>query len=622
MSQKAQKLFEKAIGAHKKGELINAKKYYEKLLKLYPTHAITLHNLATIYQGVNNFVEAEKLYKKAIYNKPDYFDAYRNLAILYGNNTKNKEAIEYYQKALALNPNDFQLYLNLGNIYKQEKKPIQAIEAYQKSLAITPNNYQVYNNLGNLYKQQDKIEKALECYHKSMSLNQNEYQVYVNIANLYNKQDKLLEALTYYQKAYTLMPNSFDLLLSMANTYYMQKDFAQSIIYYEKALTINPSHIETWNTIGVVYKDEENYNQAKECLQKAIELNPEYAEAYYNMGTLFKLQNNLSEAKKYLQQATLYDGEFIEAKWNLTLVYLVEKNYQEGFKRYHYRYHTNHPSQNTRIPNINKLLKSIENIQNRTILITKEQGLGDLIQFIRFVPYLPIHNSYIVEVPPSLVKLFSYSYPNITFVSDIKDIEFDYNFPLMDSAYLLDTTYDTLPNSKRYLSVNGNDSKAIKDKCNFQNDKLKIAINYQGSKTHTNDHNRSIPLEQLLLYLQNSPQIQLYSLQFERTQEEDRLLKENNIINFGKEAKDFYDTACFIDNMDLVISVDTSVAHLSAAMGKKTVILLPFAPDWRWGLDDSKTNWYESVTLFRQQKRGSWDEPLEEIVKQLNALVL
>ena len=224
----------------------------------------------------------------------------------------------------------------------------------------------------------------------------------------------------------------------------------------------------------------------------------------------------------------------------------------------------------------------------------------------------------ICSMPSPLIKLFKYNYPQIEFVSTRENLIFDYNFPIMDSTYILGTTYETIPNSNKYLEVNKDDSKAFAKEHKLNSNITKIGIIYKGSKEHKNDINRSIELELLLQYLNRlNKNIQIYSLQYEIEEKDNKLLEQNNIINLGSYVKDFYDTALIVDNMDIVLSVDTSVVHLCGAMGKKVFVLLPFAPDWRWGLDDDKTNWYDSVTLFRQETMGNWDDVLEKVANSI-----
>jgi len=555
MSQKAQQLFQKAITAHQKGDLANAKKSYEKLLKLAPKHPIALHNLAAIYQTQNNFIEAEKLYKKAIYNKSDYFSAYRNLA----------------------------------NLYLSGQQPVNAKIYYQKALQLNPNAADVYNHLATIYDEESQFDKAIECYKKSIRLNSKDPKVYNNLGTLYEN----------------------------------KKDFLQAEKLFIQAIQLNNNYTDAYNNLGSIYIQLDKLEQAEKLLLQTIALDPQYTKAYSNLGKLNHKLNNMNKAQEYYKKSLLIDPNNVDAKFSLSLAYLAAKDYANGWNFYRYRYHVDRKEKKIPLYEPKTLLQSIDELADKTLFITIEQGLGDIIQTIRLIPLLLEQKAKIVcKVPTSLMKILVLNYPMIDFIEDTTNISFDYNVPIMDLFYILDIKYNNIPYSSKYLSINTNDSLNSKTQYDLDKNKFKIAINYQGNHDHTNDHNRSIALEKLLEYLYSINEIELYSLQYERTEEEDKMLEEYNVINLGKEAKDFYDTACFIDNMDLIISVDTSVVHLSGAMGKSTFLLLPFSPDWRWGLNDNKTNWYDSITLFRQEEIGNWDEPLKKIVQTIEDLKL
>ncbi|MBN2824281.1 MAG: tetratricopeptide repeat protein [Campylobacterales bacterium] len=554
MNQKVQQLFQKAIAAHQKGDWIDAKKSYEKLLKLSPKHPVALHNLATIYQTQNNFNEAERLYKKAIYNKSDYFSAYKNLANLYLLAKQPHSAKEYYQKALEFNPHDAEIYNHLATLYDDESNYDKAIECYQKSLLIARGNPIVYHNLGAIYQ---------------------------------NK-----------------------------------KDFPQAQKLFIKAIELKNDYVDAYYNLALVCIKLNEFDKAKQLLTKTIALDGRHIKAHVALGELNHKLNNIHAAKEYYTKALQLDSNNIDAKWALSLACLLEKNYKEGWDFYRNRYHTDKKGSQKLTYDPSTSPKSLDLIQDKTLLIKREQGLGDIIQTVRLMPLLLEKQAKIIcEVPLALKKILTLSYPTVDFREESKNLLFDYTIPMMDLFYLFNIEYNNIPYSSKYLSIDAKDSLKYQMQYGLDTHQFKIAINYQGNFQHANDRNRSIALEKLLEYLAPIEAAKLYSIQYERTQQEDDLLEKYGVVNLGKEAKDFYDTACFIDNMDLIISVDTSVAHLSGAIGKETFILLPFAPDWRWGLDDDKTNWYDSVTLFRQEEIDNWEEPLKKVVKAIDAKI-
>ncbi len=649
-NNKLNKIVQQAILYHQKGDLKNAEKYYKRVISLDSNISDTYANLGLIYQTWNNINEAKIYYKKAIYRKTKNIDIYNRLGYIYQQDKNIIEAKIYYKKSLEINSNQFGIYINLGNIYKENNDFINAEKYYKQAISINPNYPDIYYNLGNLYKNMNRGEEAKKCYEKVISLNNNHFQAYNSLGSQYQEKKEYQETLAYYIKSLKINPNQLEIcnnilalskeldienieeyyklslsinpkqskvLINLGKLYNDEDKLDEAEKYYKKAININPNRIEAYNNLGTIYKDREEFEKAEEYYKRAISINSNYKEAYRNLGSLYNDKNNINLAKKYYNKAISIDSNYLDAIFSLSFINLKEQDYKIGFEKYKLRYHNDRENLHTPIIDEKSILNSIDNIKNRTILITREQGFGDLIQFVRFLPkFIDLGAKIICEVAPELLKLFQYNYPQIKFIDNLEDdIKFDYNFPMLDICYLFGTTYDTIPYSSGYLEVDKANS--IDYKLDIQ--KIKIGINWQGSKGHINDKNRSINLDLLLNYLNKlDNRFQIYSLQYDIVQDEDILLQNNNIINLGSQVSDFYDTALFIDSLDLIISVDSSVAHLSASMNKKTFILLPFASDWRWGLDGNKTNWYDSITLFRQKEISNWNSVLEEVVLTIN----
>ena len=380
-------------------------------------------------------------------------------------------------------------------------------------------------------------------------------------------------------------------LLQTANNYFLEEKFEQAILEFKKIILKEPQNYVVLSNIGASYQQLNQIQKAKEFYLKALEIKPDYISSLYN----------------------------------LSYIYLLEKDYISGFFYFRYRY----------TPEIRgnslggvayppTLLQKNVGIEGITVYISHEQGLGDTIQFIRFLPFIVQGGAKVISyVPPSLIKLFSLNYPEVEFILPNSDISFDYNFPMLESPYLLNMSYEQTPFGNGYLAVNEQDLAKFKQKHNLDNDKKKIAINYRGSQGKNAVKNRSINLESFIKHLNKlDKNIEIYSIQYERTPDEDRLLKENNIINLGAEIKDFYDTSLIIKSMDLVLSSDTSVLHLSGALGKDAIAMLKFSADWRWGIDDKKSIWYDSIDIVRQKTIGDFESIFNEVINMVEAKLL
>jgi hypothetical protein len=262
----------------------------------------------------------------------------------------------------------------------------------------------------------------------------------------------------------------------------------------------------------------------------------------------------------------------------------------------------------------------VESLDNKTILIYAEQGLGDTIQFCRYAPLVAqLGAKVILEVQRPLVKLLK-SLEGITKIIARGDTlpAFDFQCPLLSLPLAFKTELNSIPLVSQHI-ISGSE-KIIKWQTRLgKKAKLLVGLIWSGSTTHKNDHNRSLTLNQLISYLPS--QHQYICLQKELRDIDKVVLAKNSHIQFyGDELTDFTDTAVLCELIDVVISVDTSVAHLAGTLGKQTWILLPFSPDWRWLLDRDDSPWYPSVKLYRQERIGDWDSVLERVKEDLMAI--
>jgi tetratricopeptide (TPR) repeat protein len=415
------------------------------------------------------------------------------------------------------------------------------------------------------------------------------------------------------------MSDDLNNLLTSAVLAHEKKDYENALLNYEKVLAINPNLPQVYIKVGNLCLELSALNDALFYYEKALTLEPKNFVAYANIASVFKTNNQLQEAQEFYEKALEINPNYVIALYNLSHIYLLKKEYHKGFDYYRFRYKQEiRGNKAGGIAYLPTLLKKGDDISGKVLYASHEQGIGDTIQTVRFLPFFQEKAQKILcYAPPSLSKLFTYNYPKIEFLPPNSNITFDYNFPMFEAPYLLDTTYENIPFNEKYLSVKQEDSQEFKSKYINNNDKIKICINYKGSLSS----NASIELPILLeaLTTLNKNRYEIYSLQYERTPEENKLLQENHIVNLGQYITDFYDTALIIDNMDILVSIDTSVLHLAGAMGKRSFALLKFTPDWRWGLEETTTNWYKSIEIFRQESFNNWGSILTQLLSKIES---
>jgi len=399
----------------------------------------------------------------------------------------------------------------------------------------------------------------------------------------------------------------------LGNRYYQQGKLTEAIAAYQTCLQLDSNFILARYNLGVVLGDCDRYQEAIEQLKGAIDLDPKSVQAYNRLGFSYGNLNQLNEAIKCYDRAVSLEPNFAQAHFNLGMTLLQAGEFRRGFSECEWRWQTEdfqsfdcpHPPWNG------------ENIADKTLLVHTEQGAGDSIQFIRFLPLAKQKcKRLLLCCPPHLKSLFSQviEIDEILLPGTISLSAFDTYIPLMSLPHVLGTTIDTIPNTIPYL-------KAASSRFplgNTGDDRPKIGIVWAGSPTHKNDRRRSCALVDFLPILERED-CQFFSLQKgDRSRELSDLPSSIVVADLSDLLHDFTDTAAAIVQLDLVISVDTSVAHLAGALGQPVWTLLCYHPDWRWLLDRDDTPWYPTMRLFRQPQPGNWKSVFDRVSEALD----
>lgn len=475
--------------------------------------------------------------------------------------------------------------INLGFSNHQNGKLEEAESAYKEALAIDSNNAEVCNLMGVLKLQMSEITPALEWVEKAISIKPCEYfyETMFQICIRGKYYSKIAETEDFVNKNYS---KCFSLMFNLALAFKNLKQNKKAIFYYDKALKIDPTSYQGWFNMAHLYSIEGQYKNAVSALKICKKIKPKDRETDYF----------------------------------LSLAYMQTKDYDKGLKLFENRLcrETAIAIQNKTYPNLvnNKTIWKGESIKNKTIFVYYEAGFGDTIMFSRYLPLLKKKCKKVIFYPQKqLVPLFVESNLGVDeiiegFIPE-QNLSFDVHAPLLSLPYLLKLKGDNVFQSPEgYIRANKELTQEFKEKY-FNNDKLKIGIKWQGNTYY--DLDRVIPTEAFSPLIETN-NTQFYSFQtFEGSKELEKLTSKYNIIDIGSELIDFGQTASALENLDLVICNDTSLAHLAGAMGKPCFILLPYEVNWRWHSDLSKCDWYDSIKLFRQKSPGDWNSVFEEV---------
>ncbi|MDD3012116.1 MAG: tetratricopeptide repeat protein [Candidatus Gastranaerophilales bacterium] len=493
----------------------------------------------------------------------------------------------------------------------------QAESIYRQILKVEPRNPDALHLLGAIFLNNKDYISAVSHIKKAISIYPS-VNYFITLAKVYTCQNNSIEAINCYKTVLSSKPDYVEVYNVLANLLYVSNRIEEAIECYLNAIRIKPEYVEAYYNLGNILLNNNDIDSAKEYYNQAIKLKPDYADAYYNLGAAFQLENNTHEAIKYYEKALLLKSDYLEVYYNLATAYLIEKNFEKGWDVYRQIRHLKQEKY--------KIDKSLietqwvgESLEGKTIYVYHEQGIGDTIFSARYLPVLNSMGAKVIFEPQAgLEELFRQSDLNAEIIDNLFP-EDNMNFDTHISAYyllsILNINTDNIPCQTGYLKADLKKAEYYKQKY-FNNDKFKVGIVWQGSPGFKNDKKRSVSLEKLLPLVSNQ-NIKLYSLQKGMGTEQLFELQSDEIIDLGSSFNDFSDTAAAIDNLDLVISVDTAVAHLAGALGKSVWMMIPYSPDWRWFLNTDECLWYKSLRLFRQNEPGNWDEVIERIQNSL-----
>jgi len=576
----------RAITAHASGNLEEAKYFYKKTLAEDPQNATALGWLAAIEAQHKNYDVARDLLLKALAKEKNNQDFLLNYANILFETRQFCDAVKYYQKAIRQRPNDPICFANLAACYNEQSHPLLGLGAAEQSIQLKPDYAEAWSNRGNALKDLKRYDEAIASYDKALSLKP-------DYAEAWSNHGIALKDLKRYDEA---------------------------IASYDKALSLKPDYAEGWFNIGITLNELKRYDEAIASYDKALSLKPDYHEAWSNKGNVLNELKRHDEALAHYDKALSLKPDYAEASWNKSLSLLLQGDFENGLPLYESRWYSEKISEIAGKRSFDKpTWLGVEPLQDKTILLYGEQGLGDFIQFCRYVKLVAdLGAKVILEVPKTLEELMQ----GLEGVSELvirgnKLPFFDYQCPLMSLPLVFKTSILNIPACHHYLTSNTN-KKAEWNLRLGEKKKKRIGLVWSSTSSFKSDSKRSLMLEDFVKALPIEG-FEYICLQKELKECDKEFFEAyRNIRFFGSELESFADTAGLIENLDLVVSTCTSIPHLSAALGKETWILLSHVPDWRWLLDRVDSPWYPSIKLYRQPTIGNWDSVLGKVNFDLN----
>jgi tetratricopeptide (TPR) repeat protein len=564
--------FSRAQGLHQAGRLDEARGLYEQVLAAEPGHADALHLLGYLWFQRGDVQRALDLIGRAIALKPADAGFRYNRALILQQARRLDEAAADFREVARLQPADAGAWAGLGEALLGLGQAGEALDAFERALALAPHSAELQSNRGVALRLMGRLDEALAAQEQALESNPADPEAWSNHGNVLNDLGRPEAALASFDHALAINPRMPGALVNRANVLRELARLAEALAGYDRAIALDARYPEAHHHRGVLMMDLQRPADAVAAFDTALALRPGDQE---------------TEASKAM--ALLLAGDF-----------------EHGLPLYERRRLAPPPSD--RPPWLGS-----EPVAGKTLLVSAEQGLGDTLQFSRYAPLLAERGARVaLQVQPALVSLLRGLEGVDVIGTDEPPPPFDLHAPLLSLPLAFGTRLETIP-APAALKPDPAKVQAWSERLGPKTRK-RIGLVWSGAAGHQNDRHRSLPLERLLAALPEG--FEYVSLQKEVRPSDQAAL--GRVRHFGDEFQDFADTAALVSLMDVVVSVDTSLAHLAGALGKDTRLLLArIGQDWRWMTGRSDSPWYPSMKLYRQGEDGDWPGPLAATARDL-----
>ncbi len=643
-----------AIALHEKGELAAAERLYSAILAARPDHPDALHFLGIIRLAAGDPTEALRLvaaamragppsaflhlnhglalnalsrpqeavvsFERAIALDAGFAEAHNNRAVLLAGLGRHEEALASYRAALAFDPGNAGTLFNQANALKDLGRLEEAVASYDRALALQPDLAPALCNRGIALHALKRHTQALASLDAALARAPGIAEAHLNRGTVLDDLKHHEEALASYDKALALRPEYAEALSNRGVALHALGRDDEALECFDRALMVRPDYAEALTHRGATLDAMRRYDEALASYNRAIALKPDHADAYGNRGTAFYNLKRLDEALADFDRALGLRPDLPEVHWNQATARLITGDYARGFAEYEWRWRRETMASSRR--DFRAPLWRGEDVAGKTVLLHSEQGFGDSIQFCRYAPALAARGARVIlEVEAPLQRLMT------TLVTPLADgIEviargspvpaFDAYCPLLSLPLAFGTRLATVPSDTPYLHARTQDIAAWNERLGDKR-RPRIGLAWSGNPNHLRDAERSIAFQALLPLF--DLEAGFVSVQKDvRAADADVLAGHSGILQVGEHLKDFADTAALIAALDLVVTVDTSVAHLAGALGKPVWLLLPTIPDWRWLLEREDSPWYPTARLFRQDETRRYEGVIARVREALN----
>jgi tetratricopeptide (TPR) repeat protein len=581
--------FEQALTAHRAGRLDEAGRLYDAVLAVDPRHADALHLSGVLKNQQGEPAEALRLVAAALRAKPNAVNTLMSHGVILDALKRHEEALASFDRVLAQGAGDASLHYNRGNALRSFGRIAEALHSFDRAIEFAPDLGVAHHNRASALAALERCEEALGGFDRALALDLNTAD---RISALSNRGKTLVKL----------------------------RRLEEALASYDQALALAPDHVDTLVRRGTALTRLGRCGEALAAFAGALRIDPDCLDAYVNRGNAYAVLKQFDAALADFAFVTARQPDHADANFNEALVRLCLGDFGRGWRKYEYRWDCSQLA--AARPKIARpMWHGDTDPRGKTILLYAEQGMGDVLQFVRYAPLLAARGAkVIVGVHRPLAAVMT-GVPGVAQV--IADGEalpnFDLYCPMMSLPLAFGTDLATIPATVPYIRAQQARIDRWRERLP-QTGRLRVGICWAGTAAHQNDRRRSIPLATFAKIL-SVEGLDFVNLQKEVTEADAAILNAHGVAQLGQDFADFADTAAVVAQLDLVIAVDTSIVHLAGAMAKATAALIAFTPDFRWMLGRTDTPWYPTMRLYRQDEIDDWTAPLERLRQELAGVV-
>jgi len=618
---------------------------FDRALALQPDHVGLLNNRAALLQEEGRYQDALADYDRALTLQPDYPEALNNRGIAAYELGRLEDAVADYDRAIALRPDYAAAFSNRGNALGKLGRHDEALASYERALALQPDHIDALNNRGITLRglgqleaslashdaalklrptdphalvsrgltlhELDRLDEALLSYDRALALQANHVKAHVNRGAVLHALGRLDDAMASFERVLREQPDNVEALTNRGTVLHDLARYGEALASHDQAIAVRPDDAVALDNRAVTLHKLQRLEEALGCLDQAIAARPDYAPAFSNRGVTLCDLHRFDEALASYDSAIALRPDYADAHFLKSLTSLVTADFAQGWPGYEWR----HRAPVARLKPYERprpRWRGDDDLAGKTILLHSEQGFGESIQFCRYVPLVAACGARVLlEVDQPLCGLMATLAGQAEIIAKGDALpDYDLHCPLPSLPLAFATRLETIPADTPYLRAPDRAVVPWKQRLGEVSG-LKIGLAWSGNPNHVRDRERSMPLAQLAPLL--DVDATFVSLQKQYRAGEAERLPGLGVRDVSTDLHDFAATAALISALDLVITVDTGVAHLAGALGKPVWIMVTHAPDWRWLLDRDDSPWYRTVRLFRQTESRNWRDVVARV---------